>query len=109
MTIPVASTGETRSAGSKKYRNARKKPHTASARPTKCNAARATPTDSGRPPSWGPNGQFCEMWMKSAPYMFRMPPTVAWTWSGRNCSIGHPGRQHRGDLVSVQGADQPHG
>ena len=86
MTIAVARTGETRSAGSKKYRNARKKPHTASARPTRCTAARATPTASGRPPSWGPNGALFDRCTKSAPYMLTIPWTATLMACGRWCA-----------------------
>ena len=86
MTIPVARTGETRLPGSKKYRNARKKPHTASARPTRCTAARAAPTATGRPPSWGPNGASFDRCTKSAPYMLTIPWTATLMACGRWCA-----------------------
>ena len=85
MAIAVARTGETRSPGSKKCRNARKKPHTARATPARCTTASATPAAGGRPPRPGPNGEFSEMWKKSPPYMLRIPSNATTKRRGNVC------------------------
>ena len=109
MAIAVARTGETRSPGSKKCRNARKKPHTARATPARCTTASATPAASGRPAQARTERRILRDVEEVAAVHVEDSLERHHEAARERVQMRQRRRRHRGDPVPAQGADQPHG